>query len=360
MAVTADPRQDAAASPLSSTRGNPADSKRERRPRVVFMGTPDFAVPSLLALVAAADTIDIVGVYTQPDRRAGRGRAMQQSSVKCAALEHDLEVFQPESLRAAKAEAALESLDPDLVVVAAYGQILSPFVLSIPPRGCVNIHASLLPRHRGAAPVASAIIAGDDRTGVTLMQMDAGLDTGPMITTVNIDIGPDCSCGELTDQLATLGASLLGDWLPALLGGDAASSPQPKVGATYARRLKKADGALDFSASAASLARRVRGMSPWPGAFTFLSSKRLVVHRATALSPSEVDSAGAGVAKSGEVVAITYPPGKTESAIWVACGDGGVLLLLEVQLAGRKRQSAQVFCAGRGIAVGDCLSPKSQ
>jgi methionyl-tRNA formyltransferase len=232
--------------------------------RVVFMGSPEFALPSLRAL---ASQYQIVGVVTQPDRASGRGRELKAPPVKTLALELGLPVIQPEKVRAPEPMSQLREWNPDLIVVAAFGQILKPDLLALPRFGCINVHASLLPRWRGAAPINAAILAGDDETGVTIMQMDAGLDTGDMLTQRALRLLPDSTAGAASQALSMLGADLLLETLPDYLAGKLAPTPQPAEGVTYAPMLKKEDGRLDFTRPAAELERRVRAMNPWPGAW---------------------------------------------------------------------------------------------
>ena len=305
--------------------------------RVVFMGTPAFAVPTLRAL---ASVYPLVGVITQPDRAAGRGRQVAAAPVKQAALELGLPVYQPVRLREPEALAQLRQWAPDLIVVAAFGQILRPDVLQLPPFGCVNVHASLLPRHRGAAPIPAAILAGDEETGVTIMQMDIGLDTGPILAARPAAILPDDTAGSLAARLAALGAELLLETLPAYLAGSLRPIPQDSARATYAGQLKKEDGLLNFNLPAAELARRVRAFSPWPGAFAHWQGEPLKIHRArpVQMRPS-------------------MPPG---TVFWadglpaVACG-AGALLLEEVQPPGKKPMPGAAFARGARAFIGAAL-----
>lgn len=313
-----------------------SDSPPER-PALVFAGTPDFAVPPLRQLLAGG--YDVRAVYTQPDRPAGRGRKPRPSPVKVCALEADLPVYQPTSLRDPETQAELAALAPDLMIVVAYGLILPEPVLAIPRLGCVNIHASLLPRWRGAAPIQRAILAGDSATGVTLMQMDAGLDTGPMLAHTALDILPDDTGGSLHDRLAEAGASLLGEHLPDLLAGRLRPVPQPEHGATYAEKLHKDEARLDWSAPAVRLERQVRAFNPWPVAQTRLGDAVIRVWSATALATDPGD------AKPGEVLATS------REGIDVACGTG-VLRLLQLQAAGGRPLDAAAFLNGRPLSAG--------
>jgi len=297
------------------------------RPRTVFMGSPDFAVPALERLAAAGT---VVGVVTQPDRPAGRGRTLVPPPVKEAALRLGLPVIQPERLRQPEAMAQLRLWAPDLIVVAAFGQILKPEVLDLPRFGCLNIHGSLLPRGRGAAPIQAAILAGDLETGITIMKMDPGVDTGPMLAMRSLPIAPDDTAGTLFDKLAPLGANLLLEALPRYLTGELVPQPQPAEGATYAPMLKKEDGLLDFSRPAVELERRVRAFQPWPGAYFDWQGAPLKVLRA---SVSGEASPGAGTR-----LTVRGSP---------ALGTGeGLLVLDAVQPAGKKPMPGRAFLVG--------------
>lgn len=306
--------------------------------RVVFMGTPQFAVPALEALVGAHQ---VVGIVTQPDRPAGRRRQLTPSPVKQVALAHDLPLFQPPSLRTPEAIAQLRAWDPEVIVVAAFGQILRQDVLDLPSQGSINIHASLLPRWRGAAPVPAAILAGDRITGVTIMLMDAGLDTGPILAQREEPIKPDDTRATLEARLARLGAELLLETLPPFLEGDLSPRPQPAEGVTHARQLRKEDGLLDWSRPAAELDRQVRAFTPWPGAFTVLRGQRLRVLRAAPLPDWHEN------APPGTMIALA-------DGCAVATGAGG-LRLEEVQLAGKRRMDIAAFLCGQRDCIGSCL-----
>ncbi len=304
------------------------------------MGTPEFAVPALEAL-AGARSLDVTGVITQPDRPSGRGRQLMPSPVKQAALERGLPLSQPHSLRTPEAMAQLATWQPDVIVVAAFGQILRQDVLDLPPHGCLNIHASLLPRWRGAAPVAAAILAGDDVTGVTIMRMDAGLDTGPILAQREEPIRPDDTRATLGERLAQMGAELLVETLPAYLAGNLLPRPQPEEGATYARQLRKEDGLLDWSRPADELARRVRAFTPWPGPFTTWRGRRLKVLRSAPLP------AWRGETPPGTVIALA-------DGVAVATGTGA-LRLEKVQLAGKRPMDSAIFIRGQRDFVGSRL-----
>ena len=302
------------------------------------MGTPEFAVPALTAL---ADAHQVVGVVTQPDRPAGRGRRLAPSPVKQVALERGLPLSQPQSLRTPEALAQLAAWEPEVIVVAAFGQILRQEVLDLPPHGSLNIHASLLPRWRGAAPIPAAILAGDAVTGVTIMQMDAGLDTGPILAQREEPILPDDTQATLGERLARLGAALLADTLPGYLAKTILPQPQPEEGVTYAGQLRKEDGLLDWSLLAVELERRVRAFTPWPGAFTTWRGQRLKVLRAMPLPDWH------GVAPPGTVFALA-------DGLAVATGEGA-LRLEEVQLAGKRRMDSSAFLCGQRDCVGSRL-----
>ncbi len=304
---------------------------------IVFMGTPAFAVPTLRAL---AEHYSVVGVVTQPDRPAGRGQQLEVPAVKRLALALNLPLIQPQRLRDPEAMRQLAAWAPDLIVVAAFGQILRPAVLSLPPHGCLNVHASLLPRHRGAAPILAAILAGDAETGVTIMQMEAGLDTGPRLAVGREPILPDDTPPTLSARLADVGASVLLRALPGYLAGTLTPQPQDETRVTYAPQLKKEDGRLDFGRPARELERQVRAYTPWPGSFTAWQGQPLKILRA-ALAP---EAAG----ETGEVV-------QGERGPVIVCHPGG-LLLLEVQVAGKKPMPAAAFARGARGFIGAKLT----
>jgi methionyl-tRNA formyltransferase len=297
--------------------------------RVVFMGSPDFALPTLQAL---AKNYHLTGVVTQPDRPAGRGRKMTPPPVKVLAQELDLPVIQPPRVREPEAMAQIREWRPDVIVVAAFGQILKTDLLELPPHGCVNVHASLLPRWRGAAPINAAILHGDSQTGITIMKMDPGMDTGPIISTQAIPIEPDDTAGSLSVKLAQLGADLLVETLPTYLSGELQPQPQPEDETliTYAPRIQKAEGELDFSESAETLSRRVRAFQPWPGTFTRWKEQRLKIHRAQAV---DTPSPGTGIRTIFE----------GRPAIGAA---EGLFVLDEVQPSGKKSMPGEVFLRG--------------
>ena len=307
--------------------------------RLVFMGTPDFAVPVLKALIGR---YEIVGVVTQPDRRAKRGRKVKVPPVKVVALAYDLPVLQPPHLRQPDVVAKLIALAPEAIVVAAYGQILPPEVLAIPPRGCLNVHASLLPRYRGAAPVAAAILAGEQETGVTIMLMDEGMDTGPILSQATCSISSQDTRESLSARLAQLGANLLIDTLPRWLAGEIEPRPQDHSQATYSRIIAKEDGLIDWSQSAVEIWRRCRAYHPWPGTYTYWRGKLLKVLRAEALPH------WSGEGEPGQVIAL-------HEGLAVATGEGA-LLLSEVQLAGKRAMNIEDFARGQRDFVSSVLS----
>ncbi|HEY1069647.1 methionyl-tRNA formyltransferase [Thermomonas sp.] len=295
--------------------------------RIVFAGTPEFAVPCLRA---AASKGEVVAVYTQPDRPAGRGRGLTPSPVKREAVQRGIPVLQPENFRSAESKATLRALKPDVMVVVAYGLILPQSVLDIPEHGCWNVHASLLPRWRGAAPIQRAIEAGDTRTGVCLMQMEKGLDTGPVLLAQALDIGPRETGGQLHDRLAELGAKVLSDALGLLRATiQLPPHPQPAEGVTYAHKLDKAEARLDWSQPATALANKVRAFNPWPVAEAQLAGERVRIHAALALDEAHAVAPGT-VLRAGR------------EGIDIACGSG-VLRLESLQREGGKPISAQDY-----------------
>jgi len=303
--------------------------------QVVFMGTPDFAVPTLKALL---EHHEVIGVVTQPDRPAGRGGDIRQSPVKKLALQHEIPIFQPGKLRRQAAIEELKQWQPDVYVVAAFGQILPQSVLDIPPHGSINVHASLLPRWRGAAPIHAAVRAGDAETGITIMLMDAGLDTGPMLSQRALPIAEDETAATLHDKLARLGADLLIETLPGYLAGEIKLQPQNDALATYAPQRKKEEGIIDWSLDVASIERLVRAFTPWPGTYTTFAGTQLKIH---------AGETGSGQAPVGKVV---------EHAGRIAIGTStGLYYPREVQLAGRKRTDIDSFVNGHPDFVGSTL-----
>lgn len=307
--------------------------------RLVFLGSGRFAVPCLEALLGSPH--EIAAVVTQPDRGKGRGRQLTPPPVKPVAVAAGRRVLQPERVRDAGFLPSLRELAPELLVVVAYGQILPVGVLEVAPRGAVNVHASLLPRHRGAAPIQWAIMAGDEETGVSTMLLDEGMDTGPVLATRATGIEADETAGALESRLAPLGAALLLDTLAGIEAGTLQPVPQDDARATRAPMLRKEDGRLDWSRTASELERRVRGLSPWPGAFTLHGGRRLKV---LAAAPGSA----AREAEPGTVSAV-------DDAIEVACGAGTSLRVLEVQPESRRPMAAAAFASGARLAVGERL-----
>jgi methionyl-tRNA formyltransferase len=308
--------------------------------RVIFAGTPEFAVAALMALHAAQH--QVVLVLTQPDRPAGRGLEVTKSAVKRAAEQLGLPVAQPSNLKDPATQAALRAAVADVMVVAAYGLMLPKPVLDIPPHGAINIHASLLPRWRGAAPIPRAILAGDAQTGISIMQMDAGLDTGPVLLTAETPIGPRETAGTLHDRLAALGAKLVVKALERIGRGATIATPQPSTGATYASKLAKAEACIDWARPASDIDRQVRAFDPFPGAATRIRATDFKVWCAVPADRAGAESAGA----PGTVLAVDA------TGITVACG-AGVLTLTELQRAGGKRLPAAELLRGFPVAVGD-------
>ena len=299
--------------------------------RIVFMGTPEFAVPSLEKLIGAG--YEVAGVFTQPDRPRGRGKKLAPSPVKECALAHGIPVFQPERIRRDGVE-DLRALKPDLCVTAAFGQILSQEILDIPKLGNINVHASLLPRHRGSAPIAHAILQGDQKAGVTTMMMDAGIDTGDMLLRAETEIGATETCGELTERLSRIGAELLGETLTALERGTLERIPQNEAEMTYDPMLTKEMGELDFRESAEAVKGRINGLNPWPCACVSLGEEKLKLLRA---------ETAPGSGTPGQVLAA----GPKEGLI-LACGTGAVRIL-ELQAPGGKKMRAEDYLRGHSL-----------
>ena len=307
--------------------------------RTVFMGTPEFALPTLEGLIATG--LPVIGVYTQPDRPSGRGKQLTPPPVKQLATAHGLPLFQPLRLRLPEVVADLQALAPELIVVVAYGQILPKSVLDIPKYGCINVHASLLPKYRGAAPINHAIMAGESETGVTTMYMDVGLDTGDMLVKRITSIGPNETAGELHDRLAQLGREAMLATLDRLCAGTLVREKQDDALTCYAPLLKKEQGLIDWSRSASELHNQVRGLDPWPGAYTLLAGDPLKLSRTIPLQ--ELHAAAPGTVLSADV-----------SGLRIACGNG-VLKVGELQLPGRKRLPAAEFLRGCALPVGTGL-----
>ncbi len=308
--------------------------------KIVFMGTPDFSVPVLEALLAAGHEIGYV--VTQPDKARDRGKKIQYPPVKEAALAHGLRVLQPERIKNNTALFdTLRAWAPEVIIVVAYGQILPKEILDLPARGCLNVHASLLPRLRGASPIQQAIVSGETVTGVTIMQMDEGLDTGDMLSRTEVEIG-DKNASRLHDALAEAGAKLLTETLNGLAAGKIRPIPQDDSKATYAGLIRKQDGKVDFSKSPVQIERLIRGFDPWPGAFCQLGEKTIRLWAARPL-------AGKSDAPAGTVLAAN------EEGLQVSCG-GGILLITELQAPGKKRMRAGDYLRGNSICPGTLLN----
>jgi methionyl-tRNA formyltransferase len=307
--------------------------------RIVFLGSGGFAIPSLQALVTAGH--EIVAVVTQPDREKGRGRALQPPPVKPVAESLGLRMLQPPRIKAPEAIEDLRVLAPELQVVVAYGQILPRVVIDLAPRGTINVHSSLLPRHRGAAPIHWAILNGDAETGVTTMMIDEGLDTGPILLARATPIGAAETTPELEARLSQMGGALLIETIDGLASGTVKPRAQDHSAATVARMLRKEDGRIDWTSTAETIARRVRGLLPWPGTFTTCAGSDLKILRAMVVG-SETSVAPGTIVAAGQ-------------ALVVACGGGTALEVLEVQPASRRAMAASAFAAGARIAVGDRL-----
>lgn len=304
--------------------------------RIVFMGTPDFSVPCLQRLIA--DGEEVVGVFTQPDKPKGRGYELTPPPVKVEALKHNIPVFQPKSMRDGEVLKILETLQPDLNVVVAYGKILPPEILYFPKYNSINIHASILPKYRGAAPIQWVILNGEEKTGVTSMQMDDGIDTGDMLLKAELPIPPNMTGGELHDALSELGAQVLSDTLKALKNGDL--HPTKQTGeSNYAPMLNKALCPIDFSRTAQDVHNHVRGLSPFPTATAVLHGKRMKIH--TTRLTENISTAPAGT-----IVSAT-------DGIEVVCGDGKTVLVTELQPEGKKRMTAKAFLVGHKLQAGE-------
>ena len=309
---------------------------------VVFFGTPRFAVPTLQQLLDSPHTV--TGVITQPDRPHGRGQKVTYAPVKTLALERGIPVFQPDRLKPPEVAATLRGWQPDVGIVAAYGRIIPEHLLTIPRFGMINVHASLLPKYRGAAPVHRAVMTGDPETGVTIMRVVKELDAGPMFEKATRPIGPDETSDVVEEALADIGAGLLIRVLDQIAQGSAHAEPQNDANATYAPRLTKEEGLIDWSTPSLAIHNRVRGLYPWPHAYTFLNGARLIVRRShpevtlTEMTP-------------GTIVRITG------DAIHVATGNGEQLAIVEVQPEGRRPMAVRDFAAGHRVAAGDLFSP---
>jgi methionyl-tRNA formyltransferase len=323
--------------------------------RVVFAGTPEFAATSLQALIAQQESlgIEIVAVYTQPDRKAGRGQKLSTSAVKQVAIDNDIVVEQPATFKKSSAEGmaarqTLRTYQPDVMIVAAYGLILPIGVLKTPALGCLNIHASLLPRWRGAAPIHRALLAGDEETGITIMQMDKGLDTGDMLYKVSTEITEDDSAASLHDKLADLGAQAIITVMQDLESYQAKAIKQNDAEANYADKLVKSEGEIDWAQSAATIERQIRGLNPWPGTYTFLQGQRVKILASLPVNETQPTDKPAGT-----VISVG------RKAILVACGkqddqtQAGTLAITQLQFAGSKPVSAEQVCHGNQLDDGD-------
>lgn len=309
--------------------------------RIVFMGTPDFAVGSLQALCESGKH-EIVGVVTQPDRPKGRGNKMLMTPVKEYALEQGLTVYQPQKVKTPEFVQTLRELQPELIVVAAFGQFLSRELLELPPHGCINVHASLLPKYRGAAPIQYAIIKGEQESGVTIMQMDIGMDTGAMLEKVVVPIAENTTMGELHEALREQGAALLLKVIDDIAAGTAVAEPQNDVEATYATLLDRSMEHIDWTKSAQEVHNLIRGFNPAPSTFTKLPNGKSLKIWGSRLTDKKSEAAAGTVVEAGK------------HSFFVACGSG-VLEITEVQPESKKRMAAQVFLNGRGVAEGDIL-----
>lgn len=306
--------------------------------KVVFMGTPDFAVPCLQALID--EKHDIAGVFCQPDRPKGRGQKLVFPPVKALAVNNGLPVFQPEKIKDGKALAILRDINPELIVVVAYGKILPADILNLPKYGCINVHASLLPKLRGAAPVQWAVLNGEKETGITVMQMDEGMDTGDILAAQRVSIGDKTTAGELFEQLSPIGAGLLAESVRQLEKGLLAAVKQDHSKATYAPMLSKSDSAIDWSCPAQSIYHKIRGLNPWPVAATAAGGVVIKVYGA--------EMAGRCPGQPGEVA-------ETKDGLTVCCGDANGLRMTQLQRQGSRRMHAQEFLRGFKIEKGEIL-----
>lgn len=310
------------------------------------MGTPEFAVPSLKRLLL--DGHEIAAVFTQPDKPAGRGKHLHIPPIKSSALEHGIAVYQPARIKTnEEVRAIFETISPDACIVVAYGKILPGWLLAIPRLGCINVHASLLPKLRGAAPINWAIANGERETGITVMQMDAGMDTGPMLAKRATTIGERETAPELTARLAVLGAGLLSETLPRVERGELERVSQDSAEATYAPVLKREDGRVDWQVNAHRIANRVRAFQPWPGTYTSFSERRLMIWAARAKTETL-----RGDVDAGTIVSIDG------DGIIVACAGRTDLLIEEIQLEGKRRVSAREFANGARLKAGDRINPE--
>lgn len=331
--------------------------------RVIFMGTPDFAVPTLARLIE--DRHDLAAVFTQPDKPAGRGKHLHTPPVKALALEHNIPIHQPAKIKTnEEVRAIFESLSPDACIVAAYGKILPEWLLAIPRLGCINVHASLLPKYRGAAPINWAIANAETETGITIMQMDKGMDTGAMLARRSLSIGEHDTAVDLSIRLSEVGAELLSDTLSRLERGQLVPEPQDSSLATYAPMLKREDGLIDWDMPAIAIANRVRAFQPWPGSYTWFRGHRLTIWRASseARTGNPPGTAGHDPIASGDSAlqdGVNLAPGTlvelAPDRFAVSCGGGSRLLVTEVQPEGKRRMSARDFVNGAHAVEGERL-----
>ena len=308
--------------------------------RIVFMGTPDFSVPALKALVEAGH--EVAAVVTQPDRPRGRGKELQMTPVKVQALAYGIPVYQPEKVKDPAFVEILRNLQPEVIVVIAFGQILSRDILDLPPYGCINIHASLLPKYRGAAPIQWAVIDGEKETGVTTMMMDVGLDTGDMLEKTVIPLDPKETGGSLFDKLSQAGGPLILSTLEKLKAGTAVRTPQTDEDSTYAKMLTKSLGQIDWSMEAAAIERLIRGLNPWPSAYTFVHGKTLKIWDADVLKESSDGAA------PGQII-------RTDPHSLIVAAGEALLSSRELQLEGKKRMDVETFLRGYTIEKGEIL-----
>ncbi|AMT98294.1 MULTISPECIES: methionyl-tRNA formyltransferase [Psychrobacter] len=360
MITSASTTTDSVSDLSASLTTNPIQSNQ--RLRVIFAGTPEFAALSLEALISQQEAlnIDIVAVYTQPDRKAGRGQKLSASAVKQVALNHDIAVEQPATFKKSSVEGMtarqiLRTYQPDVMIVAAYGLILPIGVLTTPTHGCLNIHGSLLPRWRGAAPIHRALLAGDDETGITIMQMDKGLDTGDMLYKVSCPIAAEDTASSLHDKLAALGAISITTVLKDLSHYQTQATAQDDTQANYAEKLIKTEGEIDWTQSATVIERQIRGLTPWPGAYTFLAGQRVKILASLPVNASQPTDEPAGT-----VVSVG------RKAILVACGKdstqntASTLAITNLQFAGGKPMTAEQICHGNQLNDGDQFTVESK
>jgi methionyl-tRNA formyltransferase len=308
--------------------------------RIVFMGSPEFAVPALENIIGK---YEVAAVYTQPDKASGRGRTIEETPVKKTALLHHIPVFQPANMKTPETRTQLLEFKPDAIVVAAFGQILPQSILDIPPFGCINIHPSLLPKYRGVAPVPAAILNGDEFTGVSIMLLDKGVDTGPVLTSISVPVLPQDTAGTLMEKLSHTGAQLLIDTLPGVFRKEIIPQPQNNALASYTRMLKKEAGEIDWKLPAVQISRQVRAYQPWPGTYTCWQGKQLKILEAIPL-------ASQGNKEPGFVINLINTP----SAIMVETGSG-VLEITKLQMEGKKPVTAKEFLNGQKQIIGSML-----